>query len=43
MLTIVLVIHDSAGITVNNIGQLLLRYALAFPLLLDLTPYIVEI
>ena len=43
MLTIVFVIHDSAGITVNDIGKLLLRHTLAFPLLLDLTPYIVEI
>ena len=43
MLTVVFVIYDGAGITVNNIGQYLVRHLLAFPLLLDLTPYIVEI
>lgn len=43
MLAIVFVVHDGAGIPVNDKGQLLLCHAPALSSFLDGCPYIVEI
>ena len=43
MLTVVFVIHDGAGITVNDIGKLLLCHSAGFTRPLDSEPYIMEI
>lgn len=43
MLTVILVIHDGARSSVNNVGQLLLRHPAGFPCLLDSKLYIVKI
>lgn len=43
MLTIVLIIHDGTGITVYDIGKLLLRHPFLLPSPLDGESYIVEV
>ena len=43
MLTVVFVIYDGAGITVNDKGQLILCHPAGFSFALYLAPYIVEI
>ena len=43
MLAIVFVVHDGTGITVNDIGKLLLCHARIFPSFLDGYSYIPEI